>query len=83
MTLKELEARVKSLEKEVADLRSQLPKRTGNEKPDYWWRDPANRITNDEAFDEIVRLGREYRESLRPDWRKKKPRVKKKLNGRA
>jgi hypothetical protein len=37
-----------------------------------WWVDHAGRFANDPVFDEIVRLGREYRESLRPKQRKVK-----------
>jgi hypothetical protein len=38
----------------------------------HWWRDDAGRFADDPVFDEIVRLGRQYRESLHPDRRKKK-----------
>jgi hypothetical protein len=68
VTLKELEARVVALEKEVKQLRAHL--RTPTEQP-HWWHDAAGRFENDAVFDEIVRLGKEYRDSLRPGQRKK------------
>jgi hypothetical protein len=68
MTLKELEARVAALEKEVKQLRAQLP---GPAEQRHWWHDDAGRFENDPVFDEMVRLGKEYRDSLRPGQRKK------------
>ena len=75
MTLKELETRLAELEKTVAELKAQL----GNGKPEQWqwWREGAGRFANDPVFDEIVRLGREYRESLHPDYQKKQAAKKK------
>jgi len=69
MTLKELEARVAALEKEVGRLRKQLP---APAEQRHWWHDDAGRFENDPVFDEIVRLGKEYRESLRPGQRKQR-----------
>jgi hypothetical protein len=63
MTLKELEARVAALENEVGQLRERLPTAAGQR---HWWHDEAGRFENDPVFDEIVRLGKEYRDSLRP-----------------
>jgi hypothetical protein len=68
MTLKELEARVAALEQEVGQLRARLP---APEKQRHWWHDDAGRFANDPVIEEIARLGREYRESLRPGRRKK------------
>jgi hypothetical protein len=31
-----------------------------------WWVDSAGRFANDPVFDEIVRLGQQYRRSLKP-----------------
>ena len=78
MTLKELEARLTALEKVVEQLRAQV---AGTGKPErHWWHEDAGRFANDPVFDEIVRLGREYRESLHPD---RKKRAKKKKNARS
>jgi hypothetical protein len=69
MTTAELAKRLATLEKTVADLKAKL------EKADPalpWWEAHAGRFANDPIFDEMVRLGREYRESLRPGRRKAK-----------
>lgn len=85
MTLKELEARVAALEKTVQELQADLGKSPNGKQP--WWISEAGRFANDPVFDEIVRLGREYRESLHPDRQKKKTAkkkgAKKKPNARA
>jgi hypothetical protein len=84
MTLKELEARVAALEREVGQLREALPTAAGQR---HWWHDDAGRFENDPIFDDIVRLGKEYRDSLRPGQRKTvdkrgKSRAKKKPHAR-
>ena len=58
-----LERRVAKLEQEVALLTS----RTTEQRDRPWWERIAGRFENDQAFDEIVRLGREYRNSLRSE----------------
>jgi hypothetical protein len=84
MSLKELELRLAALEAEVRDLKA------GPQHPDKadpkWVLAHAGRFENDPGFDEIVRLGREYRESTRPG--RKKPAATRKAkrpvnNGRA
>ena len=70
MTLKELEAKVVALEKEIAELRTQLNHAPKPKEP--WWVTEAGKYANDPAYDEAMRLGSEYRESLHPDRRKKK-----------
>lgn len=82
MTLKELEKRLAALEKTVSELQKQATptEQEINDDPSKqypWWRVDAGRFANDPVFDEIVRLGREYRESLHPDRRKKKKQRKK------
>ena len=65
MTLAQLEKRVERLEKLM---RAQsLPVQQGNAK---WWLDHAGVFANDPGYDEIVRSGRRYRQSLRPKSRK-------------
>jgi hypothetical protein len=62
MTLAQVEKRLAALEKEVAELKMQSPPpRTGK-----WYIDHAGRFKDDPVFEETDRLGREYRESLRP-----------------
>jgi hypothetical protein len=63
MTVAELGRRVEALEREVAELKALVASANGQQR---WWREGAGRFANDPVFDEIVRLGREYRESLRP-----------------
>lgn len=58
-----LEKRVSQLERDVSLLKSQAA--PGSEQ--LWWQRIAGRFEHDQAFDEIVRLGREYRESLRSE----------------
>ena len=44
-----------------------------------WWEENVGRFANDPVFDEIVRLGREYRENQHPD-KKRKPRSRNRGN---
>jgi len=68
MTIKELEVRVAALEREVADLREQRNGQPSLElNPVHWWRTQAGVFANDPVFDEIVRLGKEYRDLQHPD----------------
>lgn len=72
MAISSLKQRVEVLEKEVARLKEQLG---AADKPTDPWLDKVwGAFANDPAFEEAMRLGREYRESLRP----KSPRRKKK-----
>jgi hypothetical protein len=85
MSQAEIEARLLALEAEVQRLKSQ----GGQNKADpKWILAHAGRFADDPGFDEVVRLGREYRESLGPKPKKKKPTVTRKpkspvKNGRA
>jgi hypothetical protein len=69
MTMVEMEKRLKALEETVEQLRTQVSKVSG--KTGLWWREGAGRFANDPVFDEIVRLGKQYRDSLHPDWKEK------------
>jgi len=60
----ELESRVTALELKVAQLQRQLEAVTPDGKP--WWVHVVGAFADDPAFEEAMRLGREYRESLRP-----------------
>ena len=82
MTIAQLEQRLTALEKVVEQLQQEVAKTTPPSEP--WWVTEAGRFANDPVFDEIVRLGREYRESLHPDRRKpKKTKQMKKPHARA
>jgi hypothetical protein len=82
MTKKTLESRLAVLEKKLAEMEQQLQSLAG--KKDHpnpqgaWWVTTAGRFKDDPVFDEIVRLGREYRESLHPDRIKQKSSKRKK-----
>ncbi len=65
MTTISIEERLTALEKELAQLKEQIAK----EKAQVaipWWEKIAGTFANSEEYDEAMRLGREYRESLRP-----------------
>jgi hypothetical protein len=78
MAQSSLEKRVTALELQLAQLNEKLaPSPT---LP--WWRQIAGTLTDDAALDEAMRLGREYRESLRPNAKRTKGGVKKNGNTR-
>jgi hypothetical protein len=60
-----LEERMAALEKELAQLKQQLHVETPSPIIP-WWEKIAGTFANSENYDEAMRLGREYRESLRP-----------------
>lgn len=64
MSVVELERRLRALEQEVARLRRQLRGEKIDERP--WWEKVWGSFSGDPAFEEAMRLGRRYRESLRP-----------------
>ena len=66
MTLLQVEKRVKALEKKVQRLSQ--GRQSSSAK---WYRTHAGRFANDPDFDEIVKLGREYRQSLKPQAKSK------------
>ena len=70
MTMAEFAERLTALEKTVDELKAQLVRSTGPRR--RWWVEDAGRFANDPVFEEIVRLGRQYRESLRPKDRRGK-----------
>ena len=72
-TMAEFERRLQRLERAVEELSQSLREPRGPSKDPKWYINGAGRFANDPDFDEIVRLGREYRESLRPRSGKLKP----------
>ena len=64
MTSAQLERRLLALERAVKKLKEQQ-QRFAKQRQN-WWLENAGRFANDPIFDEIVRLGKEYRQSLRP-----------------
>ena len=65
MTLAELEKRVEKLEKLIAE--QSLPTPNRNAK---WWLEHSGAFSNDPGYEQIVDLGRKYRQSLKPKPRK-------------
>jgi hypothetical protein len=59
-----LEERVAALEAEFALLKKERANEAQSKKP--WWEEIRGTFKNDPAYEEAIRLGREYRESLRP-----------------
>ena len=64
MATGKLEERLAALEAEVERLKGQLGHQLNSGKP--WWEEIAGTFANDPIYAEAMRLGREYRESLRP-----------------
>jgi len=74
--LAELEARLSELEKTVAELKAQLANQMTGQQ--HWWHDITGSFANDPVFDEVVRLGKEYRDSQLPDYMRPKKKSAKK-----
>lgn len=69
MTMAEMEKRLEALELQV----SRLTRRRRREHSDQpWWRELRGAWAGDPIFEEAMRIGREYRKSLRPKTRRKK-----------
>jgi hypothetical protein len=64
MAVPQIEQRVAVLEVEVARLKEQLEKAVPSRGD--WLNDIYGAFADDPHFEEAMRLGREYRESLRP-----------------
>jgi hypothetical protein len=61
-TRKSIGERLTALEREVANLKATLAAAGHDTRP--WWEQIWGHFANDEAFEEAMRLGRKYRESL-------------------
>src|SRR5437660_393712 len=64
MSTGSLEERLAALEAEVARLKQERTGAAGLHQP--WWREIWGTFKDDPVYAEAMRLGREYRESLRP-----------------
>jgi hypothetical protein len=60
-----LENRLTAVERDLAELKQTFAGAKRN-PPGPWWEKMFGAFADSEGFDEAVRLGREYRESLRP-----------------
>ena len=76
MTKAQLEQHVHSLVAQIAQLKTELEEIPGHEIP--WWEKISGSFANDPEFEEAMRPGREWRESVRP---KKRSRKAKSSNG--
>jgi hypothetical protein len=76
MASSDLEKRVAALEAEVAALKAETTKSATNQRP--WWKEIAGTFADDPAFEEAMRLGREWRDSFKP----KPPKKSEKTDGR-
>lgn len=67
MTTQQLEARLVTLEEEMAQIKRLL---MIEEEPSQipWWEKIAGSFADDPDFDEAERLGREWRKSAQDDW---------------
>jgi hypothetical protein len=70
--VEKLEQRLTAVEAELAEIKQRLPA----EKPagHAWLERIYGAFANDPEYEEAMRLGREYRESLRPKTRKRRKR---------
>jgi hypothetical protein len=68
MTKLQLQRRIRALEAQVARLTKELEEARGPEVP-WWQRIVGSHADAPEAFEEAMRLGREWRESFRPKLR--------------
>jgi len=60
---KSIEERLATVERELAELKTRLPPAT---KPGNWIEKISGSFKDDPEFDEILRLGREFRQADRP-----------------
>lgn len=65
MLTAEIEQRLADLEKAFEDFKARFAAQSAPTRP--WWIEQAGRFANNPTYDEIIRLGAEYRQSLRPD----------------
>jgi hypothetical protein len=64
MAVPDIELRVAALEAEVAQLKQKLEAVIKPAKP--WWQEIYGTFADDPLYEKAMRLGHEYRESLRP-----------------
>ena len=60
-----LESRLTAVEKDLAELKQTFAGAKRN-RPSAWWEKMFGAFADSDGFEEAVRLGKEYRESLRP-----------------
>ena len=65
MPTSSIEERLTAIEQELAQIRTLLAKEE-TASPLPWWEKIAGTFAGSQEYEEAMRLGREYRESLRP-----------------
>ncbi|MDJ0898855.1 MAG: hypothetical protein QNJ55_08580 [Xenococcus sp. MO_188.B8] len=65
MSSPELEKRVSILESELTQIKSLLETSINQNKP--WWEEISGTFSDSSIFDQVVELGREYRESSKEE----------------
>jgi hypothetical protein len=64
MASETIAARLSALERELAQIKRLLRSKSASAEP--WWERIAGVFEDDPAFEQAMKLGRQYRESLRP-----------------
>ena len=64
MAMGHIEERVAALEAEIARLKERLDRGQTAQRP--WWEEIAGGFANDPIFEQAMKLGEQYRRSLRP-----------------
>jgi hypothetical protein len=64
MPAETLETRLSALEREMAQIKRLLQSKPGSAEP--WWERIAGVFEDDPVFEQAMKLGRQYRQSLRP-----------------
>ena len=64
MATAQIEERVAVLESEIAQLKKQVAQGAPPQRP--WWKEIAGSFANDPVFQKAMKLGEDYRRSLRP-----------------
>ena len=64
MASETIEARLSALEREMSQIKRLLENASRPGEP--WWERIAGAFEDDPAFEQAMKLGRQYRESLRP-----------------
>ena len=73
MSAHTIEARLSALEREMTQIKQSLQGKSGPSEP--WWERIAGAFEDDPVYEQAMKLGRQYRESLRrwgPGHRSKK-----------
>ncbi len=79
MSTSSLEDRVSVLEMELAQIKARIGEQSSQAEAKSGWERIYGSFANDPIYDEAMRLGRAYRESLRPKPRRPRKRASRRL----